>query len=99
STCIYTLSLHDALPILGWTMYGEKVVRSAAGRPVASACQFASQPSPSVETIPIPVIQASSFSASIDRLSHQTVAHDGCGEGRGRSEEHTSELQSRRDLV
>jgi hypothetical protein len=29
-----------------------------------------------VETIPIPVIQASSFSASIDRLSHQTVAHD-----------------------
>jgi hypothetical protein len=57
-------------------MYGEKVVWSTAGRPASSACQFASQPSPSVETIPIPVIQASSFSASIDRLSHQTVAHD-----------------------
>src|SRR5438874_5234340 len=68
TTKIYTLSLHDALPIYS-----------------ISDC-------------------VSDFSASaIDRFSdlqsrwfeHRNVHH----EGRERSEEHTSELQSRRDIV
>src|SRR5690349_23691901 len=63
TTKIYTLSLHDALPI-----YMNTRLREAFGRPAAP-------PDPEEEPV------------------------GDFGVGQGRSEEHTSELQSRRDLV
>src|SRR3712207_7956651 len=65
TTEIYTLSLHDALPISG---DGLELVQGAAG---------VSEPPPG-------------------QLRHGDAVH---GHQRGRSEEHTSELQSRQYLV
>src|SRR5204863_8114454 len=75
TTEIYTLSLHDALPISRWrscrmAAIGEALVRENAGR----CDQF----------------------HEIHRPSG--ICGHGWTQGR-RSEEHTSELQSRRDLV
>src|SRR2546421_8858584 len=66
TTEIYTLSLHDALPICTWTTRGPIRGRST-GKCAATAWRSAC----SARTSPAP----------------------------GRSEEHTSELQSRSDLV
>src|SRR5205809_1964177 len=73
TTAIYTLSLHDALPICpwwsGWT--------TTTG-PSACACT------------------ASNSRASVDRTAFRFPT---CARIRCRSEEHTSELQSRLHLV
>src|SRR5207302_10675152 len=86
TTCIYTLSLHDALPILRSGM-GAHVVparRSAAARallPSAVACF------------------ALLFSAANSQVQAQTGTCADAAEQSKRSEEHTSELQSRENLV
>src|SRR5438874_5734780 len=73
---IYTLSLHDALPI--WPLNG--VLSSALSGLSVSI------------TGPQPIRNASSFSTACSLASCLTASMR-------RSEEHTSELQSRRDLV
>src|SRR5690349_22871457 len=76
TTEIYTLSLHDALPI-----YGTRRRRSTSRRRPTSCRRLTSDRRPTV-----PRSRAQAFRSP--------------GRGRpGRSEEHTSELQSRRDLV
>src|SRR5690349_24072194 len=74
TTEIYTLSLHDALPIsLTWARSTRRGRQSSATR---SRCSVASTMSPGTPRT----------------LQYTLVAPP-------RSEEHTSELQSRRDLV
>src|SRR5690349_24194197 len=80
TTEIYTLSLHDALPISADTVAPVSSWRRNSGRRTATsgsstACRRA---------------------ASIPGSSASSRA---CGVRSRRSEEHTSELQSRRDLV
>src|SRR5438874_9360346 len=72
TTEIYTLSLHDALPI------SEAAKRAVLDRLVA--------------------LQQPESAAELLRLFHAEAANDRPEETQ-RSEEHTSELQSRRDLV
>ncbi len=52
-------------------MCGENDAQSTFGRPAMSPCQVASHPSPSVDTIPMPVIQASRSSRIISWLSRR----------------------------
>src|SRR5206468_11597904 len=86
--CIYPLSLHDALPIFFLTRPEVRGPAQTAGRPSA-ACKVLSS---RVATVigPTPpgtgVIQAARSLAASNSTSP-------------RSEEHTSELQSRSDLV
>src|SRR2546429_977126 len=70
TTEIYTLSLHDALPILGFF----------SGSPIVARSDCCST--------------GSSFSISVNQLTNGTI-----GTPAARSEEHTSELQSRLHLV
>src|SRR3712207_9354611 len=79
TTEIYTLSLHDALPISGLTGDAASARSAAAG--ARSAMSSASSPS-------------SSSSGSATFAFAATLAA-----AAGRSEEHTSELQSRQYLV
>src|SRR5690349_22433951 len=78
TTEIYTLSLHDALPILPVVSERARVEGALGGEGVATASEHA-----------------------LDRgragLPRADVEHG--VDGGHRSEEHTSELQSRRDLV
>src|SRR3712207_8808280 len=76
TTEIYTLSLHDALPI--WLL---GVLRAADGGPPSTA------PQPSLDRIADLVAEAAAVGLTVDV------------EREGRSEEHTSELQSRQYLV
>src|SRR3712207_7577211 len=72
TTEIYTLSLHDALPICGHVVRLVLVAGDALGRLVGE----------------------------LDVPAHRADAHVDAAERRGaRSEEHTSELQSRQYLV
>src|SRR5690349_23495869 len=71
TTDIYTLSLHDALPI-----------SSTTSRPVSNKAGMTVAPRSSVKSWP-------------NRVWFVPIGFD----TRNRSEEHTSELQSRRDLV
>src|SRR5204862_6307609 len=85
TTEIYTLSLHDALPIYG---QGEA---DGAGSPLGVGRQRSGQDRDEDD-----VVDAE------DDLEHREGEEGDPGFGRGepgRSEEHTSELQSRRDLV
>src|SRR5438874_6167158 len=80
ATAIYTLSLHDALPIFVATGVGgtpDVVEDGADGMLVA-------------------VGDVDAIAAALERLAHDPELRRRLGE---RSEEHTSELQSRRDLV
>src|SRR5436853_737607 len=77
TTGIYTLSLHDALPI--WYC-----VRGVTSRPVTRTCRR-----------PETAVHHATDTSPATPLS--TVARD--RRERGRSEEHTSELQSLRHLV
>ncbi len=58
-------------------MWGANAAQSKRGRPAKSPCQVASQPSPSAETIPTPVIQASrpSFIAAFHRSAPGASLH------------------------
>src|SRR5690349_23376320 len=79
TTEIYTLSLHDALPI-----FGHPKEQGAERRTDHSLSRYTSEPSPSQS---VRLSYMSSRMTSSAWLSSR------------RSEEHTSELQSRRDLV
>src|SRR5690349_23327679 len=80
-TELYTLSLHDALPI-----FSAKAKEEAwPKRPISSTSRSSVRPTPYAR-VPIP-----STSSSWPPTSTRRCAR--------RSEEHTSELQSRRDLV
>src|SRR5690349_25148502 len=68
TTEIYTLSLHDALPISTW-----------AGASTSAT----------IRSIGVPACARSATSRTASRIDDRS----------SRSEEHTSELQSRRDLV
>src|SRR5438874_10454986 len=87
TTGIYTLSLHDALPISqsGW--------RSSGRRPAGLTQDGLLHPEAAARDHP-----DAARGGGVDLLF---VARGPGGRGRGalRSEEHTSELQSRRDLV
>src|SRR5438874_7984740 len=77
TTAIYTLSLHDALPI---SLFPKITLTGLVG--------FASTALSSLFT-------GGAFGASATANAAYTIFNAGAG----RSEEHTSELQSRRDLV
>src|SRR5206468_11443028 len=79
-THIYTLSLHDALPICS--------IRLSAGLRSSRSAPSAAGPLPA---------SRSSWPRSISSCS--TTIATSCGTLVKRSEEHTSELQSRSDLV
>src|SRR5947209_10216000 len=77
-TAIYTLSLHDALPILA----GEPVIITLRGKPAAALT-------------PLSEDELESF---VLQYARHTADRPGRAEEM-RSEEHTSELQSRQYLV
>src|SRR5690606_41922664 len=79
---IYTLSLHDALPISGDAGYGI----TASGKPVEAGVTVACPPDLPFGTV-----------LRIEGVGER-VCHDRGGAIK-RSEEHTSELQSRENLV
>src|SRR3712207_6906991 len=82
TTEIYTLSLHDALPISSaWS-----AERSSASRWPTLLRRSRSRP-----CRPNPLLR--------DLAARRSGARSGAGGRRGRSEEHTSELQSRQYLV
>src|SRR5204863_9192509 len=86
-----TLSLHDALPISSdWPV--ESTRNSAAAKALASRDGVSSPPSASTSSRSPPTSVA-----TIGR-PHAIASRTTFGE-LSRSEEHTSELQSRRDLV
>src|SRR3712207_7786638 len=82
TTEIYTLSLHDALPISGASGGTARPTRAAGGR---AALPKGRGDGPAVDLVP-------------DRPGDR-LAQPGRGAGHRRSEEHTSELQSRQYLV
>src|SRR3712207_8993457 len=75
TTEIYTLSLHDALPICG-----DEYFREQEGQEARSA-------------------RARWMAGRIAGYRPESILEVGCGYGKQRSEEHTSELQSRQYLV
>src|SRR5207302_10268185 len=92
----YTLSLHDALPIFSITINGNEVAVSAEvkhekvvknGETVLCAERYYGK-----------IQRAFSFGQEVDEASAQAKYNDGVLE-LTRSEEHTSELQSRENLV
>src|SRR3712207_9496106 len=78
TTEIYTLSLHDALPI------------STRRRPVSAPTTSG------LPKVPISATNVPSSSSTWSRLLLESATYTSC---RPRSEEHTSELQSRQYLV
>src|SRR5438034_1190677 len=93
TTEIYTLSLHDALPICSPGGVPPTASRGSLGRlPSRRApCWRAGRaPRPRPRLAPPPASHARTRSAAVLRAPRA---------GRGRSEEHTSELQSHSDLV
>src|SRR5204862_6291474 len=93
-TAIYTLSLHDALPICrrhgGRGLLSHMVLAAAAGRDPVLYGGADAYGAWSLRALPAPPVSLA---------DHRAVAARARIEHRGRSEEHTSELQSRRDLV
>src|SRR5206468_13088566 len=93
TTVLYTLSLHDALPI--FVLSGALgVLRQSTTRPW-SMCSAARAPASSG-------VRTSTTRTPIWNGNVQPAASYGCSggpSGYSRSEEHTSELQSRSDLV
>src|SRR5947209_11448339 len=80
STVVYTLSLHDALPISRrWP---------SCVSPVPGTCDGAAAPTPQGK-----------FEGAADPTSPGRLRSAPSAGGSGRSEEHTSELQSRQYLV
>src|SRR5204862_8232517 len=92
-TFISTLSLHDALPI--FYEVAPYLVRSAhaiAIRPICfSAKSFRALPPELQEAILKAGAEAGAYGRAIEQAEYEARLE--------RSEEHTSELQSRRDLV
>src|SRR5206468_12457924 len=95
---IYTLSLHDALPILGSFLLaaGEPGMRVA----LSNARIMVHQPSGGAQGMAADIeIQAREILRMRQRLNELYAKYTGQGIEEIRSEEHTSELQSRSDLV
>src|SRR5690606_42001453 len=93
TTEIYSLSLHDALPIWG------RVCRrdDEGNQRGASKCVDST-----VRATPLPVLQHVIVRPRANLFSKREGDLRSTGDGivsRGRSEEHTSELQSRENLV
>src|SRR5690606_41914001 len=82
TTRIYTLSLHDALPISG-------VVEVCCVPPLANA----DQPKLQIAAVTRYLLQRETVS------DEYGISEGGLGNSLARSEEHTSELQSRENLV
>src|SRR5206468_12849460 len=82
TTAIYTLSLHDALPIYFGGQYTQLIARRIREQQVFSA-----------------VLPCTSSIEEIRRLEPAGIVLSGGPSSIRRSEEHTSELQSRSDLV
>src|SRR5690606_42016188 len=85
TTEIYTLSLHDALPILGCTVY-LPLGRSGYGK------YF---PTHLIPPILLPPLGRKTNFSSLLSLIFKSIMK----KSKNRSEEHTSELQSRENLV
>src|SRR5690606_42151955 len=81
---IYTLSLHDALPIYRVLRAGQPVRDGAARRCGAAQARLGRRPGLATQLVP------GRFAAGLRQLVRPR---------RRRSEEHTSELQSRENLV
>src|SRR5438034_1215443 len=93
-TEIYTLSLHDALPI---SQYGQSVCT-----PVAALLVWQLDPDPKLKPIMvIAAVLATSIACMLLKrvLGRVRPGRENAGKFLGRSEEHTSELQSHSDLV
>src|SRR3989449_6847791 len=90
TTEIYTLSLHDALPIYQIKSVESEVelCRQAALEAVSHAADLRNQ-----------TIQAEEASLSLERQASRAGAENASLVQEHRSEEHTSELQSRLHLV
>src|SRR5690606_41330270 len=89
---LYTLSLHDALPISGVRLADLPVRSSADGRATTSSRRTGARPP-----------RAARSNQCVPRR-RESRRRDGTDRGRAiryrqRSEEHTSELQSRENLV
>src|SRR5204862_3271910 len=83
-TVFFTLSLHDALPILPFGFF---------------FCMYFSWGRASRRTVLATIVLGAVFSLTIEVLQWYIPMRDSGTTDILRSEEHTSELQSRRDLV
>src|SRR5207249_9762509 len=92
---IYTLSLHDALPILGWG----RGSTSIAAADVTRNRRREGRVRPSILRSPSPPRKAREIQSPPSSSSTGRSARRGSSTSPTRSEEHTSELQSRFDLV
>src|SRR5690606_41904395 len=93
TTAIYTLSLHDALPICALAAVGQLPPRG--GRLVDQRCEAAGLPGPLDQRFRVGL-----FVAVVDEfVRHGKAVQPLARLAAGRSEEHTSELQSRENLV
>src|SRR5204863_9650359 len=92
ASAFYPLSLHDALPISNRSVWSSPSYRHPA------ACSSASVARAAASAASTPDRVASGSTAETGR-SAGTPPRSRPGNAKARSEEHTSELQSRRDLV
>src|SRR5690606_41840625 len=92
TTELYTLSLHDALPILGRQGNQDQRLQEQAGRVETVAGELSKQQA-----------ATATLTQSLEGLSSEqsrlNAAVNGLKGSLDRSEEHTSELQSRENLV
>src|SRR5690606_42138912 len=98
TSAIYTLSLHDALPIFDAVGEGDEIGRDA-GFLEQLARRSITDP---LAEFDVPARQAPQVAVRRLAAAHQehaSVAPDACTDTEDRSEEHTSELQSRENLV
>src|SRR5206468_5928048 len=93
TTALYTLSLHDALPIFGYQELG----RGSLAVPLLAVTERALPLVDELARLGIPCLCERRSDARADEDEHDE--RDEREAARGRSEEHTSELQSRSDLV
>src|SRR5207302_8792747 len=92
---IYTLSLHDALPI-SWEVNGVTGGNSTYGT-ISSTGLYTPPPTvPSPATVTVTVISQEN---TADLANASVTIVSGVSVSVSRSEEHTSELQSRENLV
>src|SRR5207253_11211575 len=86
---IYTLSLHDALPIFPTFARAETTLASLSDLQ-STVCRASRRPASRNAKLPL---------ATVTGLGHLTCFNFCACRGKSRSEEHTSELQSRGHLV
>src|SRR5690606_41835559 len=92
---LYTLSLHDALPILALLPHANFVVKAAMARNPVTACLVSM-----AGYIPNDFEGSDLINRSVEALQDgQSLVIFPEGTRTARSEEHTSELQSRENLV